>query len=150
LIGLPSSPLRPSTTGLGLEQDMTGFRRKYNLCRTSPITERVFCFNQMCYILFVEGFERGHIPGAPKLTLEEIYRLQAHSSYLLESNNIRYTKQIFSSEPFKGKIERVNTFIRKGILFLDIAYNFKDGRATGESRVCILLKHVEDYGRDRA
>ena len=109
-------------------------------------TERVFCFNQMCYILFVEGFERGEIPDAPKLTMKEIYQLQAHSSYLVESNNIKYKKPIVSTEPFKGKIEVVNTLTKSNgeILFLDISYDFEEGKATGESRVCILLRDLKN------
>jgi hypothetical protein len=108
-------------------------------------TERVFCFNQMCYILFVEGFERGEIPDAPKLTMKEIYELQAHSSYLVESNNIKYTKPIVSTDPFKGKIEVANTFTKKDgeILFLDIAFDFEQGKATGQSRVCIILRDLQ-------
>jgi len=107
--------------------------------------ERVFCFNQMCYILFVEAFERGHIPSARKLTMKDIHDLQAHSSYLVESNNIKYKKAIVSTSPFNGKIEVINTFRKSegGILFLDIAYDFENGKATGESRVCILLKDLE-------
>jgi len=108
-------------------------------------TERVFCFNQLCYILFVEGFGRGHIPDAPRLTLNEIYKLQAGSSYLVESNNIRYRKPIVSASPFKGKLEVTDTFTKtnKEILFLDISYDFEEGKATGESRVCIMLRDLE-------
>jgi hypothetical protein len=108
-------------------------------------TERIFCFNQMCYILFVEGFERGHIPDAPKLTMKDVYKLQAHSSYLVESNNIVYRKPIVSTQPFKGKIEVTDTFTKTNgeILFMDIAYEFEKGKATGESRICILLRDLE-------
>ena len=107
--------------------------------------ERVFCFNQLTYILFVEGFERGHIPDTPTLTLQDVYKLQAGSSYLVESNNIVYRKPIVSTSPFKGKIEVIDTFIKRNgeILFLDIAYDFEGGKATGESRVCIILRDLE-------
>lgn len=102
--------------------------------------ERVFCFNQLFYILLVEGFERGHIPDAPKLGLKEVHKLQADSSYLLESNNIKYRKQIVSTSPFKGQLNAKQTFVRNKLLFLDIAYVFEEGKATGESRICIMLK----------
>jgi len=106
--------------------------------------ERVFCFNQLCYILFVEAFERGEIPGAPRLELNDVYKLQADSSYLVQSKKVRYRRPIVSSSPFKGKLEVTNTFtIKNGdTLFLDIAYEFEDRKATGESKLAIILKDL--------
>lgn len=109
-------------------------------------TERVFCFNQLTYILLAESFVRGDIPaGAPTLTLEQAYKLQKESTLLVESNNIRYRETIISSTPFKGKLEIVDAFNKKNgeILFLDMHYDFEEGKATGENRVAILLRDME-------
>ena len=107
-------------------------------------TERVFCFNQLTYILLAESFVRGDIPDAPTLTLEQAYKLQKESTLLVESNNIRYTKPIMGTAPFKGKLEIVNAFNKRDgeILFLDMAYDFEEGKATGESRVAVLLRDL--------
>jgi len=107
-------------------------------------TERVLCFNQLTYVLLAESFTRGQIPNAPKLSLQEVYKLQKESTVLVEGR-VQYKKRIISTSPFKGKLEIVNSFTKKNgeILFLDIAYDFEGGKATGESRIALLLRDLE-------
>lgn len=107
-------------------------------------SERVFCFNQLTYVLFAESFERGHIPDMPQLSLKDVYKLQKESTVLVESNNIRYNKPIIATSPFKGKLEITDTFKNRNgeILFLDILFDFEEGKATGQNRVAILLRDL--------
>jgi hypothetical protein len=107
-------------------------------------TERVLCFNQLTYVLIAESLTRGHVPDMPKMSLEEVYKLQKEGTVLAEGT-VRYKKPIISTQPFKGKLEIANTFRKrdKGLLFLDFVYDFEDGKATGESRVALLLRDLQ-------
>jgi hypothetical protein len=107
--------------------------------------ERIFCFNQLSYVLLAEAFEKGHVPNVPAIPLEDFYKLQKSGSYIVESNNIKYKKPIVSSSPFKGTVEVKETFLKSkgGIAFFDISYDFEDGRATGEVRCAIILKDLQ-------
>jgi hypothetical protein len=112
--------------------------------------ERIFCFNQLGYVLLAEAFEKGHVPDAPTIGLSAFYKLQKDSSYIVGSDNIRYKKPIISTAPFKGKIQITDGFKKRNgeLLFLDIAYDFEDGKATGRSRVCLVLRDLEGAVND--
>ena len=107
--------------------------------------ERVFCFNQLGYVLLAEAFERGDVPNAPTIPLNIFYHLQKNSSYVVGSNNILYKKPIISTSPFQGKIEITNSFLKKNgeLIFFDMAYDFEDGKATGQVRSAIVLRDLE-------
>lgn len=107
--------------------------------------ERVFCFNQLGYVLLAEAFVRGDIPNCPKIPLDTFYKLQKNSSYVVGSNNILYKQPIISTEPFQGTIEVTDTFLKRNgdLIFFDMAYDFENGKATGEVRSAIVLRDLE-------
>ena len=76
----------------------------------------------------------------------DVHKLQADSCYLAESKKVRYRRPIVSTSPFKGKLEVINSFVMKKTetLVLDIAYQFEGRKATGESRLAIILKDLKD------
>jgi len=106
--------------------------------------ERVFCFNQLTYVMLAESFERGDVRDAPKIQLNDFYQLQKGGSYVVESNNIKYKKPIISTELFKGTLTVVDSFLKGngGIIFFDIAYDFEKGKATGEVRAAVILRDL--------
>lgn len=107
--------------------------------------ERVFCYNQLTYILLAESFERGHIPDVPKIPLHEFYKMQKDGSFTVECNDIRYNKPIVSTESFEGKLEIVDSFLKSngGIIFFDMAYDFENGKATGIMRTAWMLRDLK-------
>ena len=107
--------------------------------------ERVFCFNQLGYVLLAAAFEKGDMKGLPTLSLEQFYSLQANGVFIVGSTNIKYVKPIISTEDFEGKIEVIDVFTKKekGIAFVDAVYDFEGGKATGEVRTAILLRNLE-------
>lgn len=107
--------------------------------------ERVFCFNQLGYVLLAEAFERGHIPNVPAVPLQSFYNLQKDGSYIVGSDNIKYKKPIISTQPFKGVVEVADSMLKKNgeLLFLKFKYDFEGGKATGEVMTAIMLKGLE-------
>jgi len=108
--------------------------------------ERVFCFNQLSYVLLAEAFEKGDVPGVPAIPLQDFYILQKNGSYIVESNNIKYKKPIVSTSPFSGKVEVKDCFLKsKGeIIFFDMDYDFEEGKSTGDVRCAIILRDLEN------
>ncbi|MEM4254530.1 MAG: FcoT family thioesterase [Candidatus Woesearchaeota archaeon] len=99
----------------------------------------LICYNQLSYAGFAEAGQMGVIPELGIIPLEEFRQLQLQNMLIAHVDKMRFKKPI-SAKQIHGAVtvEKIIPAKMNSLYFFKTAYNFENGKATGE----IDLAHI--------
>jgi hypothetical protein len=94
----------------------------------------LICYNQLTYAGFAEAGQAGIIPELGIITLEEFRALQLQNMLIVHVDKMRFKEPVSTSNQIHGtvKVEKVIPGRMNLPYFFKTAYNFENGKATGE------------------
>ncbi|MBX4211960.1 FcoT family thioesterase [Candidatus Pacearchaeota archaeon] len=102
-------------------------------------TEFIFCFNQLGYVMFGEGIEKGLMPEIGLKSREDFQNIQLKDCYIAQMKEIKFKRPI-NPRSFTGDL-RIANHKRMGNVFYSIDAEFRDalgGSAKGNVLISVL------------
>jgi len=100
----------------------------------------LICYNQLSYAGLAEAGQKGIIPELGIITLEEFKALQLQNMLIVHVDKMRFKEPISTTNRIRGtiKVEKVIPGRINRPYFFKTAYNFENGKATGEIDLALI------------
>jgi hypothetical protein len=118
---------------------------EYNSFRHFNAVDSVICFNQLAYVLLLEGYERNFLPFLELGSDPKILRSRRDLvNMMIAKNNTTFVRPINPND-FEGWIAVNRIYQKNGLPYMETSFRFEDkngGLAVGGCRGVIFLQNL--------